>query len=86
MADTIDITVPDLGDFSEVDVIEVLVKAGDHVKREDGLVTLETDKATMDVPVEQHGIIEELPWVSASEDRIPGPYQTLFILTMPDFP
>jgi pyruvate dehydrogenase E2 component (dihydrolipoamide acetyltransferase) len=60
VADTIDITVPDLGDFSEVDIIEVLVKAGDHVKREDGLVTLETDKATMDVPVEQHGIIEEL--------------------------
>ncbi len=60
MADTIDITIPDLGDFSDVEVIEVLVKAGDHVKREDGLITLETDKASMDVPATQHGTIEKL--------------------------
>ena len=60
MADTIDITIPDLGDFSDVEIIEVLVKAGDHVNREDGLITLETDKAAMDVPAEQHGTIEEL--------------------------
>ena len=60
MADTIDITIPDLGDFSDVEVIEVLVKAGDHVKREDGLITLETDKATMDVPADQHGMIDKL--------------------------
>ncbi len=60
MADTIDITIPDLGDFSDVEVIEVLVKAGDHVKREEGLITLETDKASMDVPATRHGIIEEL--------------------------
>ncbi len=60
MADTIDITIPDLGDFSGVEVIEVLVKAGDHVNREDGLITLETDKATMDVPADQHGTIDDL--------------------------
>ena len=60
MADTIDIVIPDLGDFSDVEVIEVLVKAGDHVKREEGLITLETDKATMDVQATQHGSIEEL--------------------------
>jgi pyruvate dehydrogenase E2 component (dihydrolipoamide acetyltransferase) len=60
VADTIDITIPDLGEFSDVEVIEVLVEAGDHVKREDGLITLETDKATMDVPAIQHGTIEEL--------------------------
>ncbi len=60
MADTIKITIPDLGDFSDVEVIEVLVKVGDHVKREDGLITLETDKATMDVPAAEHGVIEEL--------------------------
>jgi len=60
VADTIDITIPDLGDFSDVEVIEVLVKAGDHVKREEGLITLETDKASMDVPAAQHGIIEDL--------------------------
>ncbi len=60
MADSIDIKVPDLGDFADVDVIEVLVKAGDRVEREEGLITLETDKASMDVPASQHGIIEEL--------------------------
>jgi len=60
VADTIDITIPDLGDFSDVEIIEVLVKAGDHVNREDGLITLETDKASMDVPAEQHGTIQEL--------------------------
>ena len=60
MADSIDITIPDLGDFSDVEVIEVLVKAGDQVKREDGLITLETDKASMDVPAPQHGTIEAL--------------------------
>ena len=60
MADIVDITIPDLGEFSDVEIIEVLVKAGDQVKREDGLITLETDKATMDVPAPQHGAIEEL--------------------------
>ena len=60
MADVVDITIPDLGDFSEVEVIEVLVKSGDKVDREDGLITLETDKATMDVPASLHGVVEEL--------------------------
>ena len=60
MADTIDITIPDLGDFSDVEVIEVLVEAGDHVQREEGLITLETDKASMDVPAAHHGTVEEL--------------------------
>lgn len=68
MADTIDITIPDLGDFSDVEVIEVLVKAGDKVAREDGLITLETDKATMDVPAPQDGVIESIS-VSAG-DRV----------------
>ena len=60
MANSIDIVVPDLGDFSDVEVIEVLVSAGDRVAREDGLITLETDKASMDVPAEQNGVIESL--------------------------
>lgn len=60
MAERIDIVIPDLGDFADVEVIEVLVKRGDRVAREDGLITLETDKASMDVPATQHGIIEEL--------------------------
>jgi dihydrolipoamide dehydrogenase len=51
------LAVPDLGDFSDVEVIEVLVKPGDMVEVEDGLVTLETDKASMDVPASHAGKI-----------------------------
>ena len=68
MANSIDIVVPDLGDFADVEVIEVLVSAGDPVAREDGLITLETDKASMDVPSPDDGVIETLS-VSAG-DRI----------------
>ncbi len=60
MAKSIEIRVPDLGDFSEVEVIEVLVKAGDRVQPEDGLITLETEKASMDVPATDAGVIEEM--------------------------
>lgn len=54
------ITIPDLGDFSDVEIIEVLVSEGDTVAKEDGLVTLETDKAAMDVPAPADGRIESL--------------------------
>lgn len=60
MANTVDIVVPDLGEFSDVEVIEILVSPGDSVKREDGLITLETDKASMDVPAADNGVIESL--------------------------
>jgi len=60
VSDSRDIKVPDLGDFSDVEVIEVLVAAGDSVAREDGLITLETDKATMDIPSPDDGIIDEI--------------------------
>ena len=53
-------TVPDLGDFAEIDVIEVHVAPGDVIKIEDSLVTLETDKATMDVPASAAGTIESV--------------------------
>ncbi len=57
MADPVKLTVPDLGDFADVEVIEVLVAPGDTVNVEDGLVTLETDKASMDVPATGAGTI-----------------------------
>ena len=57
---TIDVKVPDIGDFKEVPVIEVLVKAGESVKAEDALVTLESDKATMDVPAPAGGRVAEV--------------------------
>ena len=60
MATTNDIVIPDLGDFADVEVIEILVSVGDHVEREDGLITLETDKATLDVPAAGSGVIDTL--------------------------
>jgi pyruvate dehydrogenase E2 component (dihydrolipoamide acetyltransferase) len=59
-AATIDISVPDIGDFKDVPIIEVLVKAGDTVEAEQPLVTLESDKATMDVPSPAAGKITQL--------------------------
>ncbi|MEL7538980.1 MAG: dihydrolipoyl dehydrogenase [Pseudomonadota bacterium] len=55
-----DIVIPDLGDFADVDVIELLVAAGDRVDKEQSLITLETDKATMDIPSPAAGVIEAL--------------------------
>lgn len=60
MANTIDIVIPDLGDFENVEVIEVLVNSGDTVEREDGLITVETDKASMDIPSPENGEIGSL--------------------------
>jgi dihydrolipoamide dehydrogenase len=56
----IEIRVPDIGDFKDVPVIEVLVKPGDSVKKEDSLLTLESDKATMEVPSSHAGTVKEL--------------------------
>jgi pyruvate dehydrogenase E2 component (dihydrolipoamide acetyltransferase) len=60
MADLTQISVPDLGDFDAVEVIEVLVKVGDQVELEDSLVTLESDKATMDVPASSAGVVTQV--------------------------
>ncbi len=57
MASTLELKVPELGDFADVEVIEVLVSPGDTVAVEDPLITLETDKATMDVPASDAGTI-----------------------------
>ena len=64
----VEVRVPELGDFSAVDVIEIHVKAGDRISAEDPLVTLETDKATMDVPATMPGVIHELK--VAKGDRV----------------
>jgi dihydrolipoamide dehydrogenase len=55
-----EVLVPDIGDFTDVPVIEVLVSVGDEVEAEQGLITLESDKATMDVPAPEAGTVEEL--------------------------
>jgi pyruvate dehydrogenase E2 component (dihydrolipoamide acetyltransferase) len=56
----IEVKVPDIGDFDEIPVIEVLVKPGDTVKKDDSLVTLESDKATMEVPSPIAGVVKDL--------------------------
>jgi dihydrolipoamide dehydrogenase len=60
MADLVEVKVPDIGDFADVPIIEVLVSAGDTVAPEDPLITLESDKATMDVPAPSGGTIAEM--------------------------
>lgn len=57
---TIEVKVPDIGGSSNVDVIEVLVKAGDTIAKEDSLITLETDKATMEVPSPEAGVVKSV--------------------------
>ena len=57
---TQEVKVPDIGDFKDVPVIQVFVKAGDPVKPEDPLISLESDKATMDVPSPAAGTVKEL--------------------------
>src|SRR5256714_6604952 len=54
------VVVPDIGDFKEVEVIEVLVKPGDAVTKEQSLITLESDKATMEIPSPTAGVVKEL--------------------------
>ncbi|MGB8598898.1 MAG: dihydrolipoyl dehydrogenase [Burkholderiales bacterium] len=60
MANLIEVKVPDIGDFENIEVIEVLVKVGDTVKKEDSLITLESDKATMEIPSPQAGVVKEI--------------------------
>ena len=57
---TIEVKVPDIGDFKDIPVIEVFVKAGDSVKAEDSLISLESDKATMDVPAPAAGVVKDV--------------------------
>jgi pyruvate dehydrogenase E2 component (dihydrolipoamide acetyltransferase) len=60
MAQIVEVKVPDIGDFKDVPIIELLVKVGDAVKAEDSLMTLESDKATMDIPCPVSGVVTEL--------------------------
>jgi pyruvate dehydrogenase E2 component (dihydrolipoamide acetyltransferase) len=68
MTRLLDVNVPDIGDYNNVPVIEVLVKAGDTIQADDPIVTLESDKATMDVPAPQAGTVREV--MIAVGDRV----------------
>jgi pyruvate dehydrogenase E2 component (dihydrolipoamide acetyltransferase) len=60
MSETMEVKVPDIGDFKDVPVIEVLVKPGDRVKKNDSLITLESEKASMEVPAEVDGVVQDV--------------------------
>ena len=60
MADLIEVKVPDIGDFKDVPIIDVLVRPGDRIKTEEPLITLESDKASMDVPSPLDGVVKEI--------------------------
>ena len=57
---SVKIFVPDMGDFKDVEIIEVLVKEGQEIKKNDSLITLESDKSSVEVPSTQNGIIEKI--------------------------
>ncbi len=60
MGALVDIKIPDIGDFSDVEVIEVMVKPGDPVRVDDSLITIESDKASMEVPSTEAGVVKEI--------------------------
>lgn len=60
MSQALDIKVPDIGDFKDVEVIEILVKPGDTVAAEQSLITVESDKASMEIPSPMAGVLREL--------------------------
>lgn len=60
MSNLVEVKVPDIGDFKDIPIIEVMVKAGDSVNAEDPLIALESDKATMEVPAPQAGVVKDI--------------------------
>ena len=60
MGALVDIKVPDIGEFTDVEVIEVMVKPGDPVHVDDSLITIESDKASMEVPSTEAGVVKEI--------------------------
>jgi dihydrolipoamide dehydrogenase len=60
MSGIVEVTLPDIGDFEQVDIIEILVAVGDEIEAEDSIITLESDKATMDIPSPYAGVVKEL--------------------------
>ena len=77
MSQLIEVKVPDIGDFSDVPVIEVFVKPGDTVKADESLITLESDKATMDVPSPAAGTVKEVKVNQRQKPTLDGAFVSL---------
>ena len=60
MSNTVEIKVPNIGDFKDVEVIEILVKPGDSINAEDSLISVESDKASMEIPAPQAGVVKDV--------------------------
>ena len=60
MAETKTIALPDVGDFKDIEIIEILVAAGDQVEQEQSIIVLESDKATMEIPSPEAGVVQAL--------------------------
>src|SRR5512144_525689 len=60
MGQLVEVKVPDIGDFKDVEVIEILVKPGDTVAKEQSLITVESDKASMEIPSSAAGVVKEM--------------------------
>ena len=60
MSQAVEVKVPDIGDFKDVEVIEVLVKPGDTVAKDQSLITVESDKASMEIPSSAAGVVKEM--------------------------
>src|SRR5262245_8774541 len=56
----VEVKVPDIGDFKDVEVIEILVKPGDAIAKEQSIISLESDKASMEIPAPQGGVVKEM--------------------------
>ena len=77
MSSPTEVRLPDIGDFEEVDVIEVLVSVGDRIRAEDSLITLESDKATMEIPAPSSGVVKEISVGVGDRVREGSPILTL---------
>ena len=71
MSKEVEIRVPDIGDFTDIPIVEVLVKEGQSVEAEQSLVTLESDKAVMEIPAPAAGIVKSLDAVSYTHLTLP---------------
>ena len=60
MSNIIEVKVPDIGDFADVEVIEILVNPGDTIAAEDSLISVESDKASMEIPAPQGGVVKDI--------------------------
>ena len=60
MSDTIEVRVPDIGDFKDVEIIEVLVRPGERIAADQSLITVESDKASMEIPSSAAGVVESM--------------------------